>query len=133
MMFGLGRWYVLANRVGRFLVHPIPRYLVSWLIAGAVAWQCTANAWDAFRDDKRRDGNSGHTAIDFGGQWLMGRMLVTGQGRFLYERNHLRNEFRAGYPRQLEAPDPKNHAEDGVLASFSGGDNPDAPQAFPSS
>jgi hypothetical protein len=132
MMFGLGRWYVLAKRVGRFLVHPIPRYVVSWLVAGAVAWQCTANSWDAFRDDKRPDGNSGHTAIDFGGQWIMGRMLVTGQTHFLYERNHLRNEIRAGYPRALEAPGQKNPDENGILGSFMGGDNPDTPKTFAS-
>lgn len=39
-------------------------------------------------DEKRRaDVNNGHAMIDFGGQWLMGRMLVTGHGRELYHRN----------------------------------------------
>ena len=39
-------------------------------------------------DEKRRaDVNNGHVMIDFGGQWLMGRMLVKGHGRELYHRN----------------------------------------------
>src|SRR5947209_5525221 len=98
LMFALGRWYLLAGRLGRFLCHPATRYVLTWLVAVAAAWQCTANSWDAFNKDSRPDGNDGHTAIDFGGQWIMGRMLVTGQGQFLYERNHLRNELIAGYP-----------------------------------
>jgi len=35
---------------------------------------------------QRADGQSGHTTIDFGGQWLMGRMVYLGQGHQLYHR-----------------------------------------------
>src|SRR5262249_39550299 len=42
----------------------------------------------------RRDGNHGHATIDFGGQYLMGRMLVTGHGRELYNRNVQREVLR---------------------------------------
>jgi hypothetical protein len=131
-MFGLGRWYVLAVRVGRLLIHRYTRYALSWLVAGAVAWQCTVNSWEGFRDDKRADANSGHTTIDFGGQWIMGRMLVIDQAEFLYERNHLRNALRDGYSRALEAPGQKTSDGDSVLGSFMGGDNPDAPPTFAS-
>src|SRR5688572_9521181 len=55
-------------------------------------------------DYKRADGNSGHTQIDFGGQWLMGRMIVTGNGRELYNRNRQWEVLRAGYPVEDESP-----------------------------
>jgi arabinofuranan 3-O-arabinosyltransferase len=35
---------------------------------------------------QRPDGNNGHAMIDFGGQFIMGRMLVTGHGREVYHR-----------------------------------------------
>jgi arabinofuranan 3-O-arabinosyltransferase len=131
-MFGLGRWYLLTLQLRFILVHWITRYLAAWLVAIAVAWQCTANAWDVFYSSDRPDGNNGHTAIDFGGQWIMGRMLVTGQGRFLYERNHVRNELRAGFPRADEAPGQKTRDADGIMNSFMGSDNDAAPPAFAS-
>src|SRR4051794_17973576 len=39
--------------------------------------------WSWFAQEKMRtDGNDGHTSIDFAGQWLMGRMLTKGYGRY---------------------------------------------------
>jgi hypothetical protein len=131
-MFGLGRCYLLAARLRWFLFHRITRYVLAWLFAVGVAWQCTTNSWNSFRNTGRADGNGGHTAIDFGGQWIMGRMLVTGQGTFLYERNHVRNELRAGYPRALEAPEQKTQDVENIMFSFMGSDNPDAPMTFAS-
>jgi hypothetical protein len=55
-------------------------------------------------EQRRVDGNSGHTQIDFGGQWLMGRMIVTGNGRRLYHRNTHWKVLRAGYPVADESP-----------------------------
>jgi len=131
-MVAIGRWYVLANRVGRVLGHRITRYVLSWLLAIAVAWQCTENAWNVFKSDKRPDGNSGHTAIDFGGQWIMGRMLVNGEGAFLYERNHIRTQMEEDYPRALEEPNQQTHDVDSVMGSFMGPDNKAAPPIFAS-
>src|SRR6516162_2789344 len=86
-----------AGRVGAFLAECArllapegPRRILAWalaLTAGAVA---AYFSWTAFDEPARRDGNFGHTLIDFGGQWLMGRMLVTGRGARLYDRNSQR-------------------------------------------
>ena len=43
-------------------------------------------------------GGHGHTQIDFGGQWVMGRMLVLGHGRELYHRQRQWEVVRAGFP-----------------------------------
>ena len=47
-------------------------------------------------------GGHGHTQIDFGGQWVMGRMLVLGHGRELYHRQRQWEVVRAGYPTSAE-------------------------------
>jgi hypothetical protein len=47
---------------------------------------------------RRAGGNSGHAQIDFGGQWLMGRMIVLGHGRELYHRQRQWEVARAGFP-----------------------------------
>src|SRR5829696_5894736 len=56
-------------------------------------------AWNHFDRQERADGNRGHATIDFGGSWAMGRMLVEGRGRELYEREALREVLEASYPR----------------------------------
>jgi hypothetical protein len=96
-MLVLSRCVWLAKVLYRFALHPITRYVVSWLLALGVGWLCTAHAWDCWKDESRPDGNAGHTAIDFGGQWIMGRMLVTGQGAYLYNRDRVRDEMGVGY------------------------------------
>ncbi len=52
----------------------------------------------------RADGNNGHTQIDFGGQWVMGRMLATGRGRQLYHRQKQWEVVREGFRIEDEAP-----------------------------
>lgn len=52
----------------------------------------------------RPGGNAGHTHIDFGGQWLMGRMIATGHARQLYDRTRQWEVVRAGYPWDREPP-----------------------------
>jgi arabinofuranan 3-O-arabinosyltransferase len=125
-----GRWYQLARGLRWFGLHRVTRYVLSWIIALVVAWQCTAFSWDNFKDERRSDGNSGHTAIDFGGQWIMGRMLLAGQGRYLYDVNHLRAELSANYPQSHEVPNPDYHDVDGILGSFMGPGNGDAAPVF---
>ena len=54
---------------------------------------------ESTKDELRRvDGNYGHTTIDFGGQWMMGRMLVVGKGRELYHRQAQWPVAWAAYP-----------------------------------
>ncbi len=53
---------------------------------------------------KRVDGNGGHTQIDFGGQWVMGRMVATGNGRELYHRQRQWEIVWQAYPIADESP-----------------------------
>lgn len=106
------RWQSVLDRLVRerlvpFLGRPTPRYMLAWLLALLIAATSAASAWFSFAAPERRDGNSGHTTIDFGGQWLMGRMLVEGLGQHLYHRNVQRLVLRRAYPREDEAPDEK--------------------------
>ena len=85
-------------------------WLVAWLACLAVAAGRIEHARTEFRNrsveprEWRADGNSGHTEIDFGGQYLMGRMLATGRGRELYRRQALWPVVWAAYPESREAP-----------------------------
>jgi hypothetical protein len=96
-------------------------------------------AWGAFASPQRRDGNLGHTTIDFGGQWLMGRMLVQGLGQHLYHRNYQREVLREAFPQEDEPPDSARldedkgkHDADNFMTWFMGkdtapGETPDQP------
>ena len=67
----------------KVLRHWLPYYILAWLATAAASYVALDYAWHCFdpRDvDFRRDGNSGHATIDFGGQYLMGKMLLTGNG-----------------------------------------------------
>jgi hypothetical protein len=96
-------------------------------------------------DKRRADGNSGHTQIDFGGQWVMGRMIATGRGRELYHREVQWEVVREGFPPSGESPytrrnadlprhlrepeardDDIRHDADSLMHSFMGKDTPDA-------
>ncbi len=79
------------------LRHWLPYYLLAWLAAAVASALAMHYAWHCF-DSSRRDGNSGHATIDFGGQYLMGRMLVTGNGQELFNRHVQRQILTAVYP-----------------------------------
>jgi arabinofuranan 3-O-arabinosyltransferase len=70
-----------------------PIAILLWLLTLAVGGYLLWHAFYWFNtapntpDERRRnDGNNGHAQIDFGGQWLMGRMVVCGHARELYHR-----------------------------------------------
>ena len=95
-----------------FLLEWRTRYVFGWVLAILSAFVCLYLAWFCFDSPKRSDatpmrrgGNYGHTTVDFGGQWLMGRMLVLGNGRHLYHRNWQRGVFEEAYPEADEIPD----------------------------
>ncbi len=90
---------------------------------------------------KRADGNSGHVQIDFGGQWVMGRMVVLGHANELYHRQRQWEVVRAGFPAEDEslvsreesivpgsarrlgkAEDKLNHDADNLMNWFMGRD-----------
>ena len=83
--------------------------MLLWFVALGVGAQRLWHARTAFADRadevmerQRPDSNSGHAQIDFGGQWVMGRMLVLGHARELYNRNRQWEVVRAAYPVEHE-------------------------------
>ena len=90
-------------------------WAVAWLACLAVAAGRIDHARREFGNrseserECRADGNSGHTEIDFGGQFLMGRMLATGHGRELYRRQALWPVLWDSYPRSAEAPQARDN------------------------
>lgn len=81
---------------------------IAWVVALIAAGLALHSAWHSFDNaieaTNRADGNGGHCTIDFGGQWLMGRMLVAGHGRELYNRDVQRTVLTPAFP--LEDQDP---------------------------
>ena len=90
------------------VLHRTTRYTARLVALGTMGYS-GFNAWDIYRDDRRGDGNPGHTFIDFGGQWLMGRLLVTGNGQNLYKRSIQRGLLEEAYPRENEIPTGTPH------------------------
>ena len=72
-----------------------------YLLTPAVGWLIRPRH---LRSARRPDGVGGYTQIDFGGQWIMGRMLVRGYGHELYHRQRQWDVVRGGYPVENEMP-----------------------------
>jgi len=112
---------------------PRTRRVGAWVLAlcgGAVA---LGYAWAYSSGDPRRnDGNGGHASIDFGGQWLMGRMIVEGEGRRLYHRPTIRAVLERNYPRSDEDPaEALNKSDaDKLMDWLSQGDGKSAPETL---
>jgi hypothetical protein len=110
-----------------FLIrYPRVRYILSWSAALVGAAIAIGYAWHWGDYPARRDGNYGHATIDFGGQWVMGRMIATGRGRHLFHRNHLRTVVEEAYPREDEDPKQELHDAEDLLVSLMGEDNSEA-------
>jgi hypothetical protein len=83
--------------------------LLAWLLAVACLAQRYHHGYHSFDDafeepaKRRADGNGGHAEIDFGGQWVMGRTVVLGRGREMYDRNRQWELVREAYPRADES------------------------------
>jgi arabinofuranan 3-O-arabinosyltransferase len=115
----------------RFAVDRRTLYSLAWLLALALAAARIINAHLCFQDrrplgdpNRRVDGNDGHQQIDFGGQWLMGRMLATGHGRELFSRPWLREVAQRSYHRDQESPTADQHDGDLLVGWFMGDDDP---------
>jgi hypothetical protein len=96
----------LLGRYIRLLLSPGNRRAITWIALLICTYIAVKWAWDCYDDPGRRDGNYGHATIDFGGQWVMGRMLVTSNGRALYDRVALRGVLEEAYPR-ADSDDPR--------------------------
>jgi arabinofuranan 3-O-arabinosyltransferase len=95
---------ILTDSLSAMPISLKTRYWLSWILAGAAASIYLFFSWHHFDDPQRRDGNRGHTFIDFGGQYLLGRMVVRGQGKHLYHRSYQREVLHEAYPAENESP-----------------------------
>src|SRR5579884_3449113 len=111
----------------RFLLRPKVRWVMSWLLLLGAASVVSVEAWIAFNQAERSDGNRGHATIDFGGQWLMGRMIVEGQGRRLYVRNYLWTVAQHNYPAGVEGRQTTKSDAEALMEWLAGTDDPEAP------
>src|SRR5262245_7471594 len=114
-----------------FFTHRWTRYVAAWVAALGFAAHLHHKALHTF-DSRHPDparirhaGNDGHTSIDFGGQWVMGRMLVLGHGRNLYDRHRLYEVVQRAYPWEDEAratirndAGAQGHDSDLLMAAF---------------
>ncbi len=136
----------LPDPLPPWLIDRRTRYRLSWALvlisAGLTLWI----GWRMFDTPKkpdgtprRRGGNNGHAMIDFGGQWVMGRMLALGRGRDLYNRTAIWPVVRAAYPREDEIPPEERtpeeqgqHDAENLMGWLIGQDDPGAARAVAS-
>jgi hypothetical protein len=142
--FMLSPWKTRLVWFGKGLTHPAlwrfllkwqTRYVLAWLVTLAAAAGALYFAWTGFDNPasgERRDGNSGHVMIDFGGQYLMGRMLVRGYGKQLYYRSYLRQVLTETYPREDESPNQERSDAENMMYWIMGGDDPQAGETLAS-
>jgi hypothetical protein len=105
------------------ILGPRGRYVMAWVVAVVITAAVAVRARHAFdgrymekpADQHRADGNLGHALVDFGSQWLMARMIVTGHGRELYHRDVHRAILTAAYPRSDEGPGQEQSDADRLL------------------
>ncbi len=95
----------------RFFTRPRLLCFLAWALAVAVGVQRADRTWLGYDnqpfdppDRWRADGNGGHAQIDFGGPWVLGRLVATGRGRQLYDRTAQWDVVREAYPRENESP-----------------------------
>ncbi|HJZ90782.1 MAG TPA: glycosyltransferase family 87 protein [Gemmataceae bacterium] len=110
----------MPSRALDFLTAPRTRLILAWVALLAAAGHRVGAAWVNFRHADRANGNDGHTSIDFGGQWLMGRLLVLGYGRELYSRSKHLEVARASFPHDREPPNATEHDAERLVGWYVG-------------
>jgi hypothetical protein len=101
--------------------------VICLLIALGAIGYVVDQAWTCFHDSRRADGNWGHASIDFGGQWIMGRMIFQGYGRQLYHRPILRRVAEENYPADAGDPEAAKTDAENLLGWMAGSDDDDPP------
>jgi arabinofuranan 3-O-arabinosyltransferase len=104
--------YLIPRRHWAWAADPWFLRALAWVVVAAITVNHynTARSWLKNYPDTpegvRRpvEGSNGHTQIDFGGQWVMGRMIALGHGKQLYHRQVQYSVVRAGYPIADETP-----------------------------
>jgi hypothetical protein len=106
-----------VERTRRWLARPGVRLALCWLLCLGVAAQRWHHARHEFDSGKhpepekhRADTNNGHTHIDFGGQWVFGRLAATGRWRDLYHRDAQWEVVREAFPLDRQSPAKRRHA-----------------------
>src|SRR6516165_5347911 len=84
--------------VGRWLIGPSGRFWAAWVVAVVVAGYTFHIGWNCMNAPQRADKNNAHVNIDFSGQYLLGRMILKGEGRYLYRRSHQKPILQDAYP-----------------------------------
>jgi len=103
---------ILTSRRGRLIL--------TWLVLLAAIGHRCVQGWINFEVPERPDGNDGHTSIDFGGQWMMGRLLVLGHGRELYSRSKHLEVAREGFRQERETADSHDHDAERLVGWYVG-------------
>jgi hypothetical protein len=100
------RWLTVLHpsKIGRFLWRPWTRYVLCWCLAIVISAVIMYDSWMWWAEPDRVDGNEGHVTIDFGGQWLVARMFIAGQGRHLYSLRDQRPILEESYPQDDAIP-----------------------------
>jgi arabinofuranan 3-O-arabinosyltransferase len=96
-MLQFRRWHAIAQRTLRIVA-----YIASWALLLFVAGYITHDSWTGYASDDVEAGTIGHATVDFGGQWYTGKLLLRGEGRFLYERHHQWIVLQQGFPLEKE-------------------------------
>jgi hypothetical protein len=111
-------------------------YALAWAVALLVAKISLYAAWHSFDNAylgaHRNDNNGGHATIDFGGQYLMGQLLVEGHGRELYNRSYQRLALTEIYPVRDQDPKAERSDAENLMYWMMGYDDPDAPRVIAS-
>jgi hypothetical protein len=121
----------LLDRLRGWLAARRTRYVLCWLVCLGVfgqRWYHARYEFDSIKlgdpEKHRVDTNYGHTHIDFGGQWVFGRLAATGQFRSLYHRDAQWKVVHAAYPldRQSDAKRRYSFPADGRPTNYAADD-----------
>ena len=107
------------------ILHPISRFVAALVIMLVVFGARMYHSLSAFDYPARPDGNNGQITIDFGGQYLLGALLLEGHGREMYHKRHQWATAWKSYPLASEDPNAEKHDAQELVASFMGSDHPE--------
>ncbi len=80
------------------------RRLLAWALCLAATSIALYHAWIDLDDPHRADGNDGHVNIDFGGQYVLGRLLLAGHASDLYDLYAHDLVLERAYPADAQNP-----------------------------
>ena len=109
---------------------PRIRLALAWVACLSVGLAVFYHGWTFLDRPHRPHGNSGHLNIDFASQWLMGRMILEGEGRRLYDRRAIRPVLERAYPPADEDPAQEMSDVDQVMVCLVQGDDKIAPETL---